>query len=77
MEETDSTNSAAGPEAYKSSLKLDDKDLFGGKALLKKYQRWLRVEIVGICILMAIVWGLLSLPIVFYYIPVPVVRSIE
>ncbi len=39
---------------------------------LKKYQRWLRLELVGVCLLMAVVWALLTLPIIFYYLPVAV-----
>ena len=46
---------------------------FGGQALMKRYQKWLRVEIAGLCVLIIIVWGLLTLPIVFYYQPLPVV----
>ena len=42
--------------------------------LLKKYHRRLHVELAGLCILMAIVWGLLMLPVVFFYLPVQVVR---
>ncbi len=48
-----------------------------GHGSLKKYQRWLRFELVGVCLLMAIVWGLLTLPIIFYYLPVAVVSYTE
>ena len=52
-------------------------ELFGGQALVKKYQKWLRYEIVGLCILIAVVWGLLTLPIIFFYLPISVVSSIS
>ena len=42
-------------------------------ALLKKYQRRLNMELAGLCVLMGIVWGLLMLPIIFFYLPVAVV----
>ena len=35
-------------------------------------QIWLRLEVVGLLVLIAIVWGLLTLPIIFYHIPVTV-----
>ena len=43
---------------------------YGGKeAVERRYKLWLRAEIVGLCILILIVWGLLLLPIVFYHQP--------
>ena len=42
----------------------------GQEAAEKRYKLWLRAEIVGLCILILIVWGLLLLPIVFYHQPV-------
>ncbi len=47
--------------------------LFGGQKLAKKYRRWLQFEVVVLCLLMIIVWGLLTLPIIFYFHPLPVV----
>ena len=35
-------------------------------------QFWLRLEVIGLLVLIVIVWGLLTLPIIFYYIPVTV-----
>ena len=46
------------------------------EAAERRYKLWLRAEIVGLCILILIVWGLLLLPIVFYHQPV-VSRSIS
>ena len=43
---------------------------FGGEDAERRYKLWLRAEIVGLCVLIVIVWGLLSLPIVFYDLPV-------
>ena len=47
----------------------EEKDLFGAHAILKKYKTKLRVEVVGLFALMVVVWGLLTLPIIFYFIP--------
>ena len=52
-------------------------DLFGGQALVKKYEKWLRYEVIGLCIVIVIVWGLLTLPVIFFYLPVSVVSSIN
>ena len=38
----------------------------------RKYRRWLNMEIAGLCMLTAIVWGLLMVPIIFYYLHVDV-----
>ena len=59
------------PEGGKPAV-AEERESFGGQVLLKKYMRRLQVEIVGLCVLMAIVWGLLTLPIVFFYRPVSV-----
>ena len=45
----------------------------GKDRLPKKYRRWLQFDIVLLTTLMVITWGLLTLPIVFYYHPLPVV----
>ena len=47
----------------------------GGQNLAKPYQRWLQFEVVVLCFVMVIVWGLLMLPIVFFYHPIPVVSN--
>ena len=36
----------------------------------RKYKVWLRVEIVVLFAVIVVVWGLLLLPVVFYYLPV-------
>lgn len=43
-----------------------------GEDLERRYKLCLRMEIVGLSILIVIVWGLLTLPIVFYYFPAAV-----
>ena len=43
--------------------------LFGGENMAKKYRRWLQFEVVALCVLMVIVWGLLSIPIIIFYFP--------
>ena len=35
-------------------------------------QFWLRLEVIGLLVLIVIVWGLLTLPIIFFHIPVTV-----
>lgn len=42
---------------------------------LRNYQKWLRMELAVLCVLMAIVWGLLMLPIIFYHLPTTVVST--
>ena len=37
---------------------------------------WIRIEVVGLLVLITIVWGLLTLPTVFYHIPV-IVKSLS
>ena len=59
----------------KSSSNISDSKiagLFGGQNLAKTYQKWLQLEVVALSFVMVIVWGLLMLPIVFYYHPIPV-----
>lgn len=43
-----------------------------GLELRRKYLRWLNFELAGLCVLMAIVWGLLMVPIILYYLRVDV-----
>ena len=38
------------------------------------YSIWLYVEKVGLCLLIATVWGLLAVPVIIYHVPVPVSR---
>ena len=42
--------------------------LIGGKKSLS-VEIWQRAQIIVLCIVVVIVWGLLSLPIVFYHLP--------
>ena len=37
---------------------------------------WLRLKVAGLLVLITIVWGLLTLPTVFYHIPVTVSRQV-
>ena len=50
--------------------------LFGGQNLTKMYRRWLQFEVIALCVLMVIVWGLLTIPIIFYYLPLPAVSVV-
>lgn len=47
-------------------------ELFNSKPVLKKR---IYTDIVGLTVLIAIVWGLLALPIIFYYRPVAIVST--
>ena len=49
----------------------DQKTLESKKA---KYSIWLCAEKVGLCLLIATVWGLLAVPVIIYHVPVPVSR---
>lgn len=68
-------SSEAKNTANSDSTVPEERDIFGGHAVLKKYKTKLRVEIVGLFALMTVVWGLLALPIVFYCIPSSVVSA--
>ena len=65
------------PEGNKQSITSKVSGLFGGDNLAVKYRRWLQFEVVALCVLMVIVWGLLTLPIIFYYLPVPAVSRVS
>lgn len=41
----------------------------GAEGVERRYKKWLHAEIVGLIVLIIIVWGLLLLPVVFYYLP--------
>ena len=49
-----------------------------GAAKVAKYKRWIWVEIVALSLLIVVVWCLLSLPVVFFHLPIALVscRSI-
>ena len=55
------------------SQKLESSESAGGKLrgddAERRYKLCLRAEIVGLCVVIVIVWGLLLLPIVFYHLP--------
>ena len=59
----------------RSSKKQEEGSTFDGQSLLRKYRRLLRVEVAVLCVLMVVVWGLLALPVVFYFLPLAVVRT--
>ena len=63
-----------GPQDTLSrSQKQGKSGKFGGDDVERRYKLCLRAEIVGLCIVIVIVWGLLLLPIVFYHLPVATV----
>ena len=63
-------------EQSSGSLRNDSAKPEASEDILHRHQRWLRLELAGLCVLMAIVWALLILPIVFYYLPVAVVSTL-
>ena len=65
-----------GPQNTLSrSQKQDKSGKLGGDDVERRYKLCLRAEIVGLCIVIVIVWGLLLLPIVFYHLPVATVSA--
>ena len=70
---------ASSADTLSRSQKLESSEggeKLGGDAAERRYKLCLRAEIVGLCVVIVIVWGLLLLPIVFYHLPVASV-SIE
>ena len=49
-------------------------EILDSKAVLKKYKKRVHFEIAGLTVLIAVVWGLLTLPIIFYYRPITAVN---
>jgi hypothetical protein len=41
--------------------------LLGGEGLPKKYRIWLLLEVVVLCVLLIIVWGLLTIPVIIFF----------
>ena len=41
----------------------------GAEDIERRYKMWLRAEIVGLAVVIVVVWGLLLLPVVFYFLP--------
>ena len=72
-----SVDGGSGGQISNSPVVPEEKDLFGAHAILKKYKTKLRVEVVGLFALMVVVWGLLTLPIIFYFIPSSLVSVTE
>jgi hypothetical protein len=71
---------SSGADTYtlSRSQKLESSgETLGGDEAERRYKLCLRAEIVGLCIVIVIVWGLLLLPIVFYHIPVASVRVMQ
>lgn len=61
---------SAAPQRNQKEDNSKSSKRFGGGDLEHRYKLCLRAEIVGLCVLIVIVWGLLSLPIVFYHLPI-------
>jgi hypothetical protein len=75
---------SSGADTYtlSRSQKLESSEMIGGGKLggdeaERRYKLCLRAEIVGLCIVIVTVWGLLLLPIVFYRIPLASVRVMQ
>ena len=66
----ESANTLGGGSKLDAEKRRGSSGKFSGENAERRYKLWLRAEIVGLCVLIVIVWGLLSLPIAFYYIPV-------
>jgi hypothetical protein len=49
--------------------------LLGGEDLPRKYRIWLLLEVVVLCVLMIVVWGLLTIPVVLVFSPLQVMVS--
>lgn len=62
--------SRAAPQSNQKQEDSKSSKRFGGDDLERRYKLCLRAEIVGLSVLIVVVWGLLSLPIVFYHLPV-------
>ena len=62
-----------GSDTLSRSQKLESSGKFGADDAERRYKVCLRAEIVGLCVVIVIVWGLLLLPIVFYHLPVAAV----
>ena len=58
--------------AMTESTPISTEDLHGHDVKQFSLQFWLRLEVVGLLVLIVIVWGLLTLPIIFFHIPVTV-----
>ena len=41
----------------------------GAEEIERRYKMWLRAETVGLSVVIVVVWGLLLLPVIFYYLP--------
>ena len=67
---TESTPDNGGAKSVEDVRLSNGHDLVEDKQF--SLQFWLRLEVVGLLVLIAIVWGLLTLPIIFYHIPVTV-----
>ena len=44
--------------------------MLGNDGAESRYKLWLRLELVGLVVVIFITWGLFALPIVFYHLPV-------
>ena len=72
MSDNSPTENNANSTSSASSLRIKEKK---EDQLEKKYRRWLQFDIILVVVLMIITWGLLTLPIIFYYHPIPVVST--
>ena len=78
--ELEGTSYSSGADTLSRSQKLESSvsgGKLGGDEAERRYKLCLRAEIVGLCVVIVIVWGLLLLPIVFYHIPLASVSIIK
>lgn len=66
----------AGGEQKQQQLPKGGRKELPGEDLERRHKLCLRAKIVGLSVLIVIVWGLLTLPIVFYHLPTVVVSNV-
>ena len=72
----ESTKNLFGGEQKQQQLPKGGRKGLLGEDPERRYKLCLRVKIVGLSALIVIVWGLLTLPIVFYHLPAVVVSNV-
>ena len=66
---SDTTKQIDCKPPLKENGRLSSAKMMTDDGKLQRVKAWQRVEVGVICVVIAVVWGLLSLPVIFYYIP--------
>ena len=66
---SDTTKQIDCEPPLKENGRLSSAKVMTDDGKLQRVKAWQRVEVGVICVVIAVVWGLLSLPVIFYYIP--------